>query len=255
MGRFSKNRVSQGPGDNHNKQIVAKTITQEIIHENLLKESNPSKPNLFGRSSYQFCSVVYLLLFSCYGLAFWIPKWITSVPETKPTVPLTPIRTNVTYQPESNFHSIPINLNFNVSYAYSHLEIITLQPHQFNMPYNDKVHDYIRSFGQLLQQQYQHVEVDPLVYNLTFIGTSTPSGQFGINNVTGYFEANNIIIKVKGTQSTNALLISAHFDSVPLSYGANDNGMGVATALEILRLLAQNPPPHDVIFNFNNHEV
>lgn len=43
-------------------------------------------------------------------------------------------------------------------------------------------------------------------------------------------------------------------DSVPTSNGVTDNGMGVATTIELLRYFIDNPPRHTIIFLLNNFE-
>ncbi|KAG0281633.1 hypothetical protein BGZ96_001063 [Linnemannia gamsii] len=55
-------------------------------------------------------------------------------------------------------------------------------------------------------------------------------------------------------ESQSALLVSAHFDSVSTSYGATDNGGGVAVALALIRHFIHHPVEHTLIFNVNNAE-
>lgn len=43
-------------------------------------------------------------------------------------------------------------------------------------------------------------------------------------------------------------------DSVPTSNGVTDNGMGVVTALEMMRYFIEHPPRNTIIFLFNNFE-
>ncbi|KAF9122710.1 hypothetical protein BGW39_009553 [Mortierella sp. 14UC] len=54
--------------------------------------------------------------------------------------------------------------------------------------------------------------------------------------------------------SQAALLVSAHFDSVSTSYGATDDGGGVAVALALIRHFIHHPVEHTLIFNINNAE-
>jgi hypothetical protein len=44
-------------------------------------------------------------------------------------------------------------------------------------------------------------------------------------------------------ESAPAVLIAAHYDSVPADPGASDDGVGVAAVLEIARILKASPPP------------
>ena len=41
------------------------------------------------------------------------------------------------------------------------------------------------------------------------------------------------VIAVLGPRTGKALLLSAHYDSVPVGPGASDDGVGVATLLEV----------------------
>jgi hypothetical protein len=52
----------------------------------------------------------------------------------------------------------------------------------------------------------------------------------------------NIVARLPGTASTRPLLLAAHYDSVPHSPGAADDGAGVAVLLESLRALRREPP-------------
>jgi len=51
-----------------------------------------------------------------------------------------------------------------------------------------------------------------------------------------YFEGTNILVKVPGSNKhdSNAVLFSAHYDSVSSAPGATDNGIGVVAALHFL---------------------
>ena len=46
----------------------------------------------------------------------------------------------------------------------------------------------------------------------------------------------------------------ARVDSVPTSNGVTDNGMGVATTLEMMRYFIEHPPRNTIIFLLNNFE-
>jgi hypothetical protein len=52
----------------------------------------------------------------------------------------------------------------------------------------------------------------------------------------------NIIGRIEGTEPASAsVLLAAHYDSVPAGPGAGDDGVGVASILEIARILKQQP--------------
>lgn len=67
----------------------------------------------------------------------------------------------------------------------------------------------------------------------------------------------NIVARIQGTGAdhTAAVMIAAHYDSVPSSPGAGDNGAGVVAVLETMRVLSAGPAPrHDVVAVFTDGE-
>jgi Peptidase family M28 len=66
----------------------------------------------------------------------------------------------------------------------------------------------------------------------------------------------NVIVWVPGTRSsTPDVLITAHYDSVPVGPGAGDDGVSVAAMLETMRALKAGPPlENDVVFLFTDGE-
>lgn len=65
----------------------------------------------------------------------------------------------------------------------------------------------------------------------------------------------NIIAVRRGTGQGPAMMITAHYDSVPGSAAASDDGVGIAVMLEIADLLAEREPMlHDVVFLFADSE-
>ena len=65
----------------------------------------------------------------------------------------------------------------------------------------------------------------------------------------------NVIARLKGTDSTHAILLDAHYDSGATGPGASDEGSGVVTLLETMRALTAGPPlKNDVIFVFADGE-
>ena len=66
----------------------------------------------------------------------------------------------------------------------------------------------------------------------------------------------NVIVRDPGTRSSAPdVLITAHFDSVPVGPGAGDDGASVAAMLETMRALKAGPPlKNDVVFLFTDGE-
>ena len=63
----------------------------------------------------------------------------------------------------------------------------------------------------------------------------------------------NVIAQV-GPASARKLLLNAHYDSTPTGPGASDDGIGIASLLEIAAQLKASPPPRGVILLFNEGE-
>src|ERR1051326_1919789 len=65
----------------------------------------------------------------------------------------------------------------------------------------------------------------------------------------------NIVARVPGTANSRALMLAAHYDSVPTGPGASDDGAGVATLLETLRAIKSGPPlKNDLVVVFSDAE-
>ncbi len=68
-------------------------------------------------------------------------------------------------------------------------------------------------------------------------------------------QVRNVVAVLPGTASTGRVIMVAHYDSVQISYGGNDDGAGVATLLETARALTQGERPrNDVVFLFTDAE-
>jgi hypothetical protein len=65
----------------------------------------------------------------------------------------------------------------------------------------------------------------------------------------------NVVARLPGRDPSRAVLLVAHYDSVPVAAGAADDGGGVVTLLETARALASGRRPrNDVIFLFTDGE-
>lgn len=66
----------------------------------------------------------------------------------------------------------------------------------------------------------------------------------------------NIVATLGGsTGDRDAVMLAAHYDSVPAGPGASDDGAAVATLLEIARILAARPPPrHQIVLLLTDGE-
>lgn len=66
---------------------------------------------------------------------------------------------------------------------------------------------------------------------------------------------NNVVARLDGTEPGSAVLLAAHYDSVPAGPGDSDDGTGTATVLEIARALKSLPTPrHSIILLIDEGE-
>jgi acetylornithine deacetylase/succinyl-diaminopimelate desuccinylase-like protein len=126
---------------------------------------------------------------------------------------------------------------------------ISAMPHPYNSHANDYIRDYILTRVRSIADEYKHVRVfDDLRSN-----GSWASEAYGV-----YFEGTNILVKIEGTDpqywEKGGVLFSAHYDSVSTAPGTTDDGMGVATLLQLIEYFAKNREPRTAIFNINNGE-
>lgn len=89
-----------------------------------------------------------------------------------------------------------------------------------------------------------------------------PTGSFSIPHkgseiMYHYSGVQNIVVKIGPHSPVNgSLLINCHFDSVPISPGASDDGLNCAVMLEVLRVISRQNAPlqQNIIFLFNGAE-
>ena len=129
---------------------------------------------------------------------------------------------------------------FSAERAIHHVEAIARAPRPIGSANHAAARDYI--FAQL-----SSLGLEPEVQKTTAVAAIGPLF------VAGTIE--NVLARKRGTGSGRALLLVAHYDSVPTGPGANDDGVGVATLLETARALTASAPlQNDVIFLFTDAE-
>lgn len=110
-------------------------------------------------------------------------------------------------------------------------------PHPVGSPANDAVR--ARIVAEFTRLGYQPI-----------VRTSFQCGDLG-----QCATVHNILARVDGTEPGDAVMISAHYDSVPAGPGDSDDGIGVGSVLEIARALKFMPAPrHSVIFLIDDGE-
>ncbi|KAG0220198.1 hypothetical protein BGX33_005558 [Mortierella sp. NVP41] len=152
--------------------------------------------------------------------------------------------------------------DFSAEWAWQHLEQIAQKPHPINSRENIRIREYLvqtvkelQKEAQLLNQTIELGEDNiALTQHKNFLGKTT---------ALEYYESSNVLVKVVGTEGRaegsqtghpEALVVSAHYDSVLIGHGATDDGIGVSVCLEMIRNLINHPVKHNVIFNINNGE-
>jgi hypothetical protein len=130
---------------------------------------------------------------------------------------------------------------FSAERAFTHVEKVGAEVHVAGSAAAADVRDYIMA-------TLTEIGVQPEVQETVGYGGAL-SGPFGMARVQ------NVVAVVPGTASTGRVFLVAHYDSVQVSYGGNDDGAGVATLLETARAVMAGPPPvNDLVFVFTDAE-
>lgn len=131
---------------------------------------------------------------------------------------------------------------FSAGRAMKQLEVISRQPHPIGSAEHTAVRNYL--LGELARLGLQ-----PEVQE-----TSVISSKSNTNLRAG--TVRNVVARLKGSGNGNkALLMTAHYDTMPNAPGASDDGASVATLLETLRALKSGPAlSGDIIFLFTDGE-
>jgi len=130
---------------------------------------------------------------------------------------------------------------FSADRAFTHVQQIGQQQHVTGSAAATRVREYITTTLTDMGGQPQIQEA--------VAGTSDLSGPYGMAPV------HNVVAVLKGTASTGPVVMVAHYDSVQVSYGGNDDGAGVSTLLETARAVLAGPPPrNDIVFLFTDAE-
>lgn len=129
---------------------------------------------------------------------------------------------------------------FSAGRAFDHVQQVGSQVHVAGSPAAGDVRAYIETTlrGLGLQPQIQEG-----------VGADDALGGFAMAHVR------NVVAVLPGTAPTGRVFAFAHYDSVQVSYGGNDDGAGVATLLEAARALGVGAKPrNDIVFIFTDAE-
>ncbi|MHC4340480.1 MAG: M20/M25/M40 family metallo-hydrolase [Planctomycetota bacterium] len=128
---------------------------------------------------------------------------------------------------------------FSADRAFDHVMAIAHQPRPIGSAANAEARDYILGELKNLGIESRTQSVDAPDY-------------FGSGERV---EVVNIIGRIPGTESTRAVALMAHYDTVPGTPGANDNAAAVAALLETARALVSGAPvANDIVLLFTDGE-
>ncbi|MDQ3920102.1 MAG: M20/M25/M40 family metallo-hydrolase, partial [Acidobacteriota bacterium] len=130
---------------------------------------------------------------------------------------------------------------FSSGRAMAQLKAISRRPH----PMGSAEHAAVR---EQLIGELRALGLEPEVQTATVVAQrSAPPYNAGT--------VRNVLARLGGTAGGRAVLLVSHYDSVPTSYGASDDGTGVAAMLETARALKAGPPlKDDVLLLFTDGE-
>ncbi len=131
---------------------------------------------------------------------------------------------------------------FSATRAMRDVRGIAKKPHPLGSAENDRVREYL--VGRL-----RELGANPEVQTATV-------ARHSLSGPDTWAVVNNIVAKIPGTQPTGAVMIVAHYDSVPSGPGAGDDAASVAAILETLRALKADASPlrNDLVVLFTDGE-
>lgn len=159
--------------------------------------------------------------------------------------------------PPAVVHRSAPQVDFSAERALDHLQVIARAPHPTGAVENQNVREYLLS-----QLRQLGLEVEIQTSNSVYHDT----GKWGIPGPKGMevgpdtwalagATVHNVMARIPGTDSSGAVVLAAHYDSVPYGPGASDDGAGVAAILESARaIMAGQPLRNDIILLFTDGE-
>ncbi|BCB81254.1 aminopeptidase [Phytohabitans flavus] len=134
---------------------------------------------------------------------------------------------------------------FSAGRAYTHVEALGARTHVAGSAANDANRERIVA-------TLRDLGLSPAVQDT--VGTEAGQLSGGAGGAT-FAHVRNVVATLRGTASTGRVFLVAHYDSVQIGPGGNDDGAGVATILEVARALTSGPRPrNDVVFVLTDAE-
>ncbi len=134
---------------------------------------------------------------------------------------------------------------FSAERAYQHVQVIAAEPHVTGSPANDRVREHLvrtlRGLG--LTTEVQDTVGDEAGQLSGAAGGATMA------------HVRNVVARLPGTDPTGRVFLVAHYDSVQVGPGGNDDAVGSSAILEVARALTAGPRPrNDVLFVLTDAE-
>ncbi len=130
---------------------------------------------------------------------------------------------------------------FSAARAMKHVEAIAREPHPIGSAAEEPVRAYIA-------EELRKLGLEPEVQGPRATASGAPASTRGVQNIVARWRGT-------GPAGKKAILLSAHYDSVPRGPGAGDDAASVAAILESLRAFKNLPvPERDIIVLLNDGE-
>lgn len=133
---------------------------------------------------------------------------------------------------------------FSAQRAYAHVRAVAGETHVAGSPAAERSRGYLESTlrGLGLETEVQDAVADEA-------GQVTGAGGHTLGHVR------NVVARLPGTNPTGRVFLVAHYDSVQVGPGGNDDAAGTSAILETARALAAGPRPrNDIVFVLTDAE-
>ncbi|KAL1449234.1 hypothetical protein WDU94_000450, partial [Cyamophila willieti] len=214
-----------------------KTPPEDVVYSSKLSSPRRNQANTAGLAPTYMFGILVLVFLMTYGFVMFVEKQLP-----KPLM----------IQDEGNHPG-----RFIAERVYNHLVNLTsLGPRPVGSFENEvlAVNFLRKEINNVIQQS------DPKVHQIR-LDTQTVSGAFPLTFLDGmtniYRNVQNVLVRIGPLEeSAHSLLVNCHFDTVPDSPGASDDGSSCALMLELLRVIALSPTPlqNNIVFLFNGAE-
>jgi hypothetical protein len=134
---------------------------------------------------------------------------------------------------------------FSAARAHAHVVTVAARTHVAGSVAGDRVREHLTSTLRGLGLRVEEQDT-----------TAPEAGQLsGGAGATALARVRNVVAVLPGTAPTGRVFLVAHYDSVQVGPGANDDGAGTAAILEVARALtAGSRPRNDVVFVLTDAE-